>query len=282
MKLTKYLFSALLFFAFAVASAQDIISVDDLAAKAKNNEVIIVYAGAADGYKVHITGAVSIPHTTLCNDQPVRGLIKPAAEMAKILGDAGVNPAKTIVVYDEGSNKYSARMYWILKYLGAPDVKLLGGNLTAWKAGRKPVTGTPTKLAPVAFEAKPAESILSNMEEVKSAGGNAAFVLVDARKPDEFAGKAETELRKGHIPGAVNINYETLLDAKGVYKSKDELKTIFESKGVTPEKTAILYCETGVRASTLFLALKELGYPNVKVYDGAYIEWQAASSNPVE
>ena len=88
--------------------------------------------------------------------------------------------------------------------------------------------------------------------------------------------------RKGHIPGAVNINYETLLDAKGVYKSKDELKTIFESKGVTPEKTAILYCETGVRASTLFLALKELGYPNVKVYDGAYIEWQAASSNPVE
>jgi len=282
MKLSKYLFSGLLVLAFAVTSAQDLISVADLATKAKNNEVIIVYAGAADGYKVHITGAVNIAHTSLCNDIPVRGLIKPAAEMAKILGDAGVSTDKTIVVYDEGSNKYAGRMYWMLKYLGAPDVKLLSGNLTAWKAARKPVTGTPTKLASASFTANPELSILANMDEVKTATGNAEYVLVDARKPDEFAGKAETELRKGHIPSAVNINYETLLDAKGIYKPKEELKKLFESKGVTEDKTAIVYCETGVRASTLFLALKELGYPKVKVYDGGYIEWQATSSNKVE
>ncbi len=282
MKLSKYLFSALLVLAFAVATAQDLISVADLATKAKNNEVIIIYAGAPDGYKVHITGAVSVPHTTLCNDTPVRGLIKPAEEMAKMLGDAGVSTDKTIVVYDEGTSKYSGRMYWILKYLGATDVKLLNGNLTAWKAGRKPVTGAATKLAAATFTAKPEADYLAKIDEVKTAIGNASYVLVDARTPEEYAGKAETELRKGHIPSAVNVNYETVLDSKGMLKPNADLKTLFESKGITPDKTAILYCESSVRAGILFLALKGLGYSKVKVYDGAYIEWQATSSNKVE
>jgi len=202
--------------------------------------------------------------------------------MAKILGDAGISPDKTIVVYDEGSTKYAGRMYWMLKYLGAPNVKMLNGNLTAWKSGRKPVTGAPTKVTAATFTAKTDASILVKMDEVKTANGNAAYVLVDARTPDEYAGKAETELRKGHIPGAVNINYETLLDAKGMLKSNADLKTLFEAKGVTPDKTAILYCESSVRAGILFLALKGLGYSKVKVYDGAYIEWQATSTNKVE
>jgi thiosulfate/3-mercaptopyruvate sulfurtransferase len=282
MKMIKYLFSTLFVSIVAVVSAQDLISVNDLAAISKNSDVVIVYAGAEDGYKVHITGSISVPHTMLYNNEPFRALIKPAGEMAKILGDAGVTAEKTIIVYDEGSNKYSARMYWMLKYLGAPNVKVLNGNLTAWKNGRKPVTGTPTKLAPVVFDAKPVEEYLSNMTEVKNAIGNSAYVLVDARKPEEWSGTAETELRKGHIPGAVNVNYETLLDAKVMYKTNDELKTLFESKGITPDKTIILYCETSVRAGTIFLALKGLGYPNVKVYDGAYIEWQATSDNKVE
>ena len=282
MKLSKYLFSGLLIFVFAITSAQDLISVADLVAKAKNNEVIIVYSGAEDGYKVHITGAIGVPHTSLCNDKPVRGLIKPTAEMAKILGDAGISPDKTIVVYDEGSTKYAGRMYWMLKYLGAPDVKMLNGNLTAWKSARKPVTGVPTKATPASFTAKPEAGILAKMDDIKTAVGNTSYVIVDARTPEEYAGTAETELRKGHIPGAVNINYETLLDTKGMLKSNDELKKLFESKGVTQDKTAILYCETSVRAGILFLALKGLGYPKVKVYDGAYIEWQATSSNKVE
>ena len=271
----------LLFFAPAI-KAQDVISVAELTKISKNADVIIVFAGAEDDYKVHITGAVSVPHTSLCNDTPVRGLIKPSAEMAKILGAAGISPDKTIVVYDEGSGKYAGRMYWMLKYLGAENVKMLNGNLTAWKAGRKPVTGAATKLAAATFTAKPQAALLAKMDEVKGAAGNSSVVLLDARTADEYAGKAETELRKGHIPGAININYETVLDSKGMLKTNADLKTLFESKGVTPDKTVIAYCETSVRAGIVYLALKGLGYSKVKVYDGAYIEWQAASSNKVE
>lgn len=262
--------------------AQNLISAKELAKIYKNKDVQVVWAGADDGYRIHITGAVNIPHSSLCNDEPVRNLIKTPAEMAKILGANGVSPDKTIVVYDEGSGKYSSRMYWMLKYLGFPNVKVLDGNLEAWKAGRKPITGTPTRAKAVTFSANADEGQLAKMDEVKKATGSASYVIVDARTPEEYSGTAETELRKGHIPGAVNINHETLLDGDGQMKPQADLKTAFESKGVTPDKTVIAYCESSVRAGVIYLALTEMGYPNVKVYDGAYLEWQNNASNKVE
>lgn len=282
MKLHKLFFLGIALLIAGAISAQDLISVNDLAKQLKNKDVVVVWSGANAGYKVHITGAVNIPHSSLCNDEPVRTVIKTPAEMAKDLGAKGVTPDKTIVVYDEGSAKYAGRMYWILKYLGAPNVKMLDGNLKAWKAKRKPITGAPAKVAAGTFTAKPDAAQLAKMDEVKKANGNASYVLVDARTPEEFAGTAETELRKGHIPGAVNVNHETVLDNKGLLKSNEELASLFESKGITKDKTAIVYCETSVRAGVVYLALKGLGYPKVKVYDGAYLEWQATSSNKVE
>lgn len=282
MKFNKLFLLGLILFIASAISAQDVISVNDLAKISKNKEVVMIWAGADDGYKVHITGSVNIPHTTLCKNEPVRNLIKTPAEMANILGENGISPDQTIVVYDEGSGKYAGRMYWLLKYLGAPNVKMLNGNMTAWKAGRKPITGAPKKLPAATFTPKVDAAQLATMDEVKKAIGNASYVIVDARTPEEHAGTAETELRPGHIPGAVNVNYETVMDSKGLLKSNDALKAMFESKGITPDKTAIVYCETSVRAGIVYLTLKGLGYPNVKVYDGAYLEWQATSTNKVE
>lgn len=282
MKLNKLFLLGLVLFIASAVSAQDVISATELAKISKNKDVVVVWAGAASGYKVHITGAVSIPHSSLCKNEPVRNMIKTSAEMAKELGAKGISPDKTIVVYDEGSSKYSGRMYWMLKYLGAPNVKMLDGNMKAWKAKRKPITGSPSKVAATTFTAKTDASQLAKMDEVKNAVGNSSYVIVDARTPEEYAGTADTELRKGHIPGAVNVNYETVLDSKGLLKANDALKALFESKGITTDKTAIVYCETSVRAGVVYLALKGLGYHNVKVYDGAYLEWQATASNKVE
>ncbi len=282
MRTNKFFFLIVMLLVASAISAQDVISVAELTKAMKDKNTVIVWAGAADGYKVHITGAVSIPHSSLCKDEPVRNVIMTPAEMAKELGSKGVSPDMNIVLYDEGSTKYAGRMYWMLKYLGAPNVKMLNGNLTAWKAGRKPITGSPTKKGGATFTPKVDESVLATMADVKSTIGNSAYVLVDARTPEEYAGTAETELRPGHIPGAVNVNYETLADDKGLLKSNDALQSMFEAKGVTKDKTVIAYCETSVRAGVVFLTLKGLGYPKVKVYDGAYLEWQATASNKVD
>ena len=120
-----------------------------------------------------------------------------------------------------------------------------------------------------------------SMSEVKSSIGSAA--IVDARSADEYKGVAETTLRKGHIPGTINLEYTNMMDAKGLLKSNDALQKIFNDAGITKDKKVIIYCESGVRAGIIFLALKSaLNYPNVKVYDGAYAEWQSVSANKVD
>ncbi len=281
MKINKLFFLAIALFVVSAISAQDVISVNDLAKIMKDKDVLIIWTGAEADYKVHITGAISVPQISLCVTEPIRHM-KPTSEMTKILGENGVSADKKIVVYDEGSTKYAGRMYWMLKYLGVSDVKMLNGNLEAWKAARKPITGVPTKAPATTFTAKVNASILASMAEVNKALGNSSTILVDARTPAEYAGTAETKLRKGHIPGAINIDIATLLDSKGLLKSNADLKSLFTSKGVTTDKTVIAYCESSVRAGIIYLALKGLGYQDVKVYDGAYIEWQATASNKVE
>ena len=265
-------------------NGQDIITASELSKIIKKDNVVLVSTRTASDYKkVHITGAVHIDHTALYKDGPVKNMLKSQDEIAKILGSKGISESMTIVLYDDGSGKYSGRVYWILSYLGAKDVKILDGHMDAWKASRKPVTKNPTKITPATFTAKVDNSKIASMAQVKAAIGNPSSVIVDARSPEEYKGAATTELRKGHIPGTINIEHKNMLDAKGKLKSAAELQKIFDAAGVTKGKEVILYCESGVRAGILYFVLTStLNYTNVKVYDGAYLEWQAASANKVE
>ncbi len=259
---------------------QDLITAQDLSKSLKSGKIVLVSTRtAADYKKVHITGAVHVNHSELYKDSPVKNMLKSSDEIAEILGSKGITETKTIILYDDGTGKYAGRLYWILTYLGAPDVKVLDGHMDAWKAARKPVTKNPTKIKPAKFTAKPDKSKIATMAEVKA--GSA--VIVDARSPEEYKGTATTELKKGHIPGAVNVEFKNMMDAKGKLKSADALQKIFSAAGVTKDKQVILYCESGVRAGIVYFALTSmLKYTKVKVYDGAYLEWQANASNKVE
>lgn len=265
-------------------NGQDIITAQELSKIIKKDNVVVVSTRTTSDYKkVHITGAVHVDHMTLYNDGPVKNMLKNPGDIATILGSKGISESKTIVLYDDGSGKYSGRLYWILSYLGAKDVKILDGHMDAWKAARKPVTKNPTKITPATFTARVDNSKIATIAQVKTANGNASFVIVDARAPEEYKGAATTELRKGHIPTAINIEFKNMLDAKGKLKSVNELQKIFDAAGVTKGKSVILYCESGVRAGILYFVLTSaLNYPKVKVYDGAYLEWQATSANKVE
>lgn len=263
--------------------AQDLISVTDLSAKLKDPNFVVVSAEVETEYaKVHITDAVNVPYTGLEKKvATVEGLLITPEEVAKILGAKGVSEKKTIVVYDEGAGKYAGRVYWILKYLGASNVKILDGGLIAWKAARKPVTKNPTMAKPATFTASVNNSILASMKDVQAAVGNSKIVLVDFHEAALFSGKDPKG--KGRIAGSVNIDHTTLLDAKGLYKPKSELEKLFSSVGVSSDKTIYVYCSSGTRASKGFFALKSiLGYPNVKIYEGGLNEWGATASNKVE
>lgn len=269
-----------------VSKAQDLISAKDFAKIMKNPDVVLVSTRTtADYKKVHITGAVHVDHHNLYTEGPVGSMIKSPGDLATILGAKGIGDTKKIVLYDDGSGKYAGRLYWILKYLGAKDVKILNGHMDAWKAARKPVTKNPTKVKATTFTPHVNKAVLATMADVKKAIGSAGVVIIDARSAEEYKGTADSKTlkNKGHIPGAVNIEYKKMMDAKGMLKPAADLQKVFSAAGVAKNKAVILYCETSVRAGIEFFALSSiLKYPNVKVYDGALLEWQSVSGNKVD
>ncbi|PXY02294.1 hypothetical protein DF185_06510 [Marinifilum breve] len=282
----KFLVVALMLFIGVQASwAQaDVISVKDYLKIMKDKNTILISARKpADYKKVHIVNAVNINHKDLYNNEPVKSMLKSPAEIAKILGSKGVSESKNIVIYDSGTGKYSGRLYWILKYMGAKNVKILDGHMDAWKAARKPVTRMPSKVKPTTFTANVNKGMNVDLAYVKKAKGNSNVVLVDTRSPEEFNGTKDSKIRKGKIPGSINLEFKHVLNSKKMLKSKEELAKLFKAKGITADKEVILFCETSVRAGIVYMALvTALDYPNVKVYDGAYYEWQSIAANKVK
>lgn len=250
----------------------DIISAADFMKLFKaDKSLVIIDASNADSYtKTHIKNAINIPHKALYQETEIEGLILEPAEMAKFLGSKGVSNDAAIVVYDGGSQKYSSRVYWVLKYMGATNVKVLHKDMDEWRKVRLPITKMPVKPKTVTFTPNVNASIIADLAYVKS--GKAK--VIDARAADEFDGSADNS--DGHIPGAININYRDFLNEKEAFKSKAEIEAIFKANGITSSTPMVGYCRTSVRATVIYVAVVNvLGWNNFKVYDGAYLEWVA-------
>jgi thiosulfate/3-mercaptopyruvate sulfurtransferase len=264
----------------APALADGVITAKELAEIMDDDTLRIISARQPEDYKkVHIKGAVSVWHKDLYQDGEVKGLLKSPEEMAELFGAAGVGPDNAIVIYDDGKGKFSGRLYWILRYLGAEDVSILDGHMKMWRKARKPVTKEVPEFDAAVFTPSPNEAMIATAGDV----GAEDVLLVDVRSKDEYDGKTGESERKGHIPGAIWFDYANVINEDGTFKPKDELSTLLNEAGITPENNIVLYCETSVRAGIVYLVLDELlEYPNVRVYDGAYQEWAADPSNPVE
>ncbi len=265
---------------FAPAYGAGVMSVDELAKMMDDENLRIISARQPEDYdKVHVKGAVNIWHKDMYQDGDIAGLLKSPEELAAMLGAKGITDTSTIVIYDDGKNKFAGRLYWILRYLGAEDVGILDGHMKMWRKARKPVTKDVPSFEPVTFTPSLDEAAIASLDELQ--GEN--VLLVDVRSEDEYKGvKGESE-RKGHIPGAVWFEYTNVVNEDGTVKPEAEVKEIVAGAGITPDKDVILYCETSVRAGIVYLVLHDvLGYPSVQVYDGAYLEWAADPSRPVE
>jgi thiosulfate/3-mercaptopyruvate sulfurtransferase len=263
-----------------------LVTAKELAQLSKDEAVVIVSARPpADYASKHITGAINLDHNTLYNETGVKSMLKSPAEIAAILGEKGISETSKIVIYDSGSCKAAGRLYWILKYMGAQDVNLLDGHIKSWMKARKPVTSQPTEVTPVTFTPAVDASIYASLDYVKANLENPGILLVDVRSLEEFEGNDSDEniTRKGHIPGAIHFQFDSVINEDGAMKSKEEITALLQEAGLTADKEIVLYCASSVRAGIVFVALTDvMGFTNVKVYDGAFYEWNADSANPVE
>lgn len=239
----------------------------------------------------HIPGAVLYDWRKDMNDPLARDILS-KQKLEELLGGSGLTKDTTLVLYGDFNNWFAAFAYWIMKYYGVEKVVLMNGGRKKWIAEDRQVTRDVPSYSRTQFRASgPKEEIRTYMDYVKKSLNQSNKVLVDVRSPAEFTGEItappeypnEHAQRGGHIPGAVNIPWSLAVKEDGTFKSAEEIRNLYQSKGITPDKEVITYCRIGERSSFTWFVLKYLlGYPEVKNYDGSWTEWGNMVRNPIE
>jgi thiosulfate/3-mercaptopyruvate sulfurtransferase len=194
----------------------------------------------------------------------------------------GVTEERAVVVYEGDSGVRAARVFWFLEYLGHPNARVLDGGVRAWTSSGLPLSSEPP--APVAstWHGTPQAGRVAGWEHVRDVLGRADVAIVDTRSRDEHLGRLLRAKRGGSIPGAVNLEWTENLQANGTFKPADVLRAMYEPLGVTSDKSVVTYCQGGYRAAHTYLALRILGYPDVRNYTGSWKEWGDREDLPVE
>ena len=202
--------------------------------------------------------------------------------IAHLLTSRGVSADRSVVVYDEQSGIRAARAFWFLEFFGHRDARLLDGGVTAWERGGYFTT---TEVEPPKrgnWSVGRVDARLATWRDVRDGLDGADVAMLDTRSDGEYCGMTVRAKRGGAIPGAVHIEWTHNLDNDGAFKPAAELKTMYESVGIAPDREVISYCQGGYRAAHSYLALRLLGYPKVRNYIGSWKEWGDRDDLPVE
>jgi thiosulfate/3-mercaptopyruvate sulfurtransferase len=239
----------------------------------------------------HLQGAVGINWTTQLGDRVRRDIPTPEA-WTQLLRRAGVSTDTQLVFYGDNNNWFAAFAYWIARMYGHPNAALMNGGRKKWELEARPLITDVPHYMPTEYEAGSGDFsyrayVRDVLQYVDATNGQA---LVDVRSPAEFNGEiiappglSETAQRCGHIPGAQNIPWAQTANEDGTFKSADELRQLYSSKGITADKDIVTYCRIGERSSHTWFVLKELlGFAKVRNYDGSWTEWGSAIGMPID
>ncbi len=239
----------------------------------------------------HIPNAINWDWQTDTCD-PLRRNIPDSATFEALMNRSGITNEMTIILYGDKNNWFATYAFWLLKYYGHRDARLINGGRKKWIAENRPTTTTTPSFTPTHYTASPAKPAIRALRDDVLAGLYQPDVaLVDVRSAKEYSGELtapdhlpnEGAQRGGHIPGAVNITWGQNVNKDGTFKSAEALHQLYQTNGVTADKTVIPYCRIGERSShTWFVLTYLLGYPQVRNYDGAWAEWGNLIDVPIE
>jgi thiosulfate/3-mercaptopyruvate sulfurtransferase len=240
----------------------------------------------SDYLKGHIPNAVYLHFENL--QIPDKGIPDQAPDricLERLLGEnVGLSNSMWVVLYSEKSNPNATFLAWTLDYLGHKKVGVLDGGWEKWVSERLPITQEPPSLSPKKFFGKVIQETLAEKKWLLHRLRAKNVVILDARSPSQYSGEEGEEIRKGHIPGARNLFWETTLEGEEirVWKKKEDLEKLLSESGVTKNKEILVYSRAGKEASHLYFTLKYVvGFPNVRLYRGSWIEWSADKTLPV-
>lgn len=241
----------------------------------------------------HIPGAYLVWWKKDINDADRRDIIN-KQQFEALMSKVGATPDTELVLYGDFNNWFAAFAFWVFSYYGHKKIKIMNGGRKKWELEKRAYT----KQDPTSAEGRskyiaqpPDEGVRAYLSDVRRAMEKAETILVDVRSPKEFKGEitappeypTEHAQRGGHIPGAANIPWaQAVRELDGTFKNVQELRTLYQEKGITPDKEVIAYCRIGERSSHTWFVLKYLlGYPSVRNYDGSWTEWGNMIGNPI-
>ena len=261
-----------------------LITVAQLQNRLGSNDLCVIDTRSAEAYaNGHIPGATHFDLFGLSlidtGAAPLRAFM---FMIHHILELRGVNETKEVVFYEENSGMRAARGVWFLEYLGHANVKMLDGGIHAWKAAGAPVTRDATVPQAASFKTAERREVLATADDVLRSLDKKDTAILDTRSAGEHFGTLVRAARGGAIPHSIHIEWTDNLDADGKFKSDADLKAMYGNAGITPDKEVYSYCQGGYRAAHSYIALRLLGYPNVRNYIGSWKEWGDRTDLPLE
>jgi thiosulfate/3-mercaptopyruvate sulfurtransferase len=259
-----------------------LITTEELDAILDRDDVVVIDVRSKMAFMAsgHIPRAVAATwHDFSDPNSGIKGLLdSDVARLEKKLGALGVSRERLAVVYSNPFDNWGdeGRMYWMLRYLGHPNVRVLDGGWIKWSAEMRRFECGPAVPRPAIFKAEINPVLITNKAEVRGivGGPHPGTVIADARAPEEYQGAVQHGIaRGGHIPSAVNVPWNQFFNQDGTVKPVEQVRGILQKAGLSADQEVICYCTGGVRSAWLYFILKLAGYEKVKNYPGSWWEW---------
>ena len=244
----------------------------------KPNLILIDARSFQEYSQGHITNAINLDLFSFhWIDTSQKGISSFNEQFRKIFSRVGVSGEKRVVFYDNTSGMLAARGVWLLEYFSHPSVSMLDGGITKWKNEERTLDKISVNYKPANFSGKPNPKVLAGFEYVLENLNK--ITILDVRSKEEFDGDLVRAARGGHIPTSTNIDYTENIANDGTLKNNEDLSELYQ---IPKDAEIITYCQGAYRAANTFLALKKIGFTNIKVYLGSWGEWGNKLELPIE